>query len=85
MKYHPDKNPDDPKATEKFKEINQANSVLSDTVKRDIYDKYGSLGLYVAEQFGEDNVKSYFLLTNPWCKVRLSFIFFNSFDTGSRL
>ena len=52
-----------------FKEINHAHSVLSDTVKRGIYDRYGSLGLYVAEQFGEENVNTYFVLTSPWCKV----------------
>ncbi len=53
-----------------FKEINYAHSVLADTTKRGIYDRYGSLGLYVAEQFGEENVNTYFVLTSPWCKVR---------------
>ena len=52
-----------------FKELNRANMVLSDLTKRGIYDKYGSLGLYVAEQFGEENVNTYFVLTSPWCKV----------------
>ena len=52
-----------------FKELNRANMVLSDPTKRTIYDKYGSLGLYVAEQFGEENVNTYFVLTSPWCKV----------------
>ncbi|GAB6022322.1 hypothetical protein CHUAL_006445 [Chamberlinius hualienensis] len=51
LKYHPDKNPDDPEASEKFKEINRAHSILSDLTKRNIYDNYGSLGLYIAEQF----------------------------------
>jgi len=49
--------------------VNQANGVLSDTVKRNIYDRYGSIGIYVAEQFGEENVNTYFVLTSPWCKV----------------
>lgn len=53
-----------------FKEINHAHSVLGDTTKRGIYDRYGSLGLYVAEQFGEENVNTYFVLTSPWCKVK---------------
>jgi len=52
-----------------FQEVNHANGVLSDTVKRSIYDRYGSIGIYVAEQFGEENVNTYFVLTSPWCKV----------------
>nr|XP_012147034.1 PREDICTED: cysteine string protein isoform X4 [Megachile rotundata] len=59
LKYHPDKNPNNPEATEKFKEINRAHAILTDLTKRNIYDNYGSLGLYVAEQFGEDNVNAY--------------------------
>lgn len=69
LKFHPDKNPNNPAATEKFQEINHANTVLSDSVKRGIYDQYGSLGLYVAEQFGEENVNTYFVLTSGWCKA----------------
>lgn len=38
-KYHPDVNKDNPKAAEIFKEINEANSVLSDETKRSEYDK----------------------------------------------
>ncbi|EDO37841.1 predicted protein, partial [Nematostella vectensis] len=54
LKHHPDKNRDNPEATEKFKEINHAHSILSDPSKREIYDKYGNMGLYIAEQFGEE-------------------------------
>ena len=71
LRYHPDKNPNNPEATEKFKEINRANSTLSDVKKKEIYDKYGSLGLYIADQFGEDHVHSYFVLSSGWCKVAL--------------
>ncbi len=40
-KYHPDVNPNDKKAEEKFKEISEANDVLSDAKKRKIYDQLG--------------------------------------------
>ncbi|XP_058830774.1 dnaJ homolog subfamily C member 5 homolog isoform X4 [Topomyia yanbarensis] len=69
LKYHPDKNPNNPEASEKFKEVNRAHSILSDLTKRNIYDNYGSLGLYIAEQFGEENVNAYFMVTSPTCKA----------------
>lgn len=40
-KYHPDVNPSDKKAEDKFKEIGEANAVLSDPAKRKKYDRYG--------------------------------------------
>nr|KAF6426221.1 DnaJ heat shock protein family (Hsp40) member C5 beta [Molossus molossus] len=69
LKHHPDKNPDDPAAADKFKEINNAHAILTDMSKRNIYDKYGSLGLYVAEQFGDENVNTYFMLSSWWAKT----------------
>ncbi|XP_022243811.1 dnaJ homolog subfamily C member 5-like isoform X2 [Limulus polyphemus] len=71
LRYHPDKNPDNPEASDKFKEINWANTILSDPEKREIYDSYGSVGLYIADHFGTENVKMYFLLTSGWCKAFL--------------
>uniref|UniRef100_G3NRU8 DnaJ (Hsp40) homolog, subfamily C, member 5 gamma a n=1 Tax=Gasterosteus aculeatus aculeatus TaxID=481459 RepID=G3NRU8_GASAC len=68
LKYHPDKNPENPEAAEKFKEINNANSILNDETKRKIYNEYGSMGLYVSEQFGEESVKYYFLMSKWWFK-----------------
>lgn len=45
MKFHPDKNPGDDTAAEKFKECAEAYEVLSDDQKRKIYDQYGHEGL----------------------------------------
>jgi molecular chaperone DnaJ len=45
VQYHPDRNPDDPEAEEKFKEASEAYAVLSDTDKRSRYDRFGHQGL----------------------------------------
>jgi len=41
LKYHPDRNPDDPSAASKFTEVTAAYEVLSDPQKRDQYDQFG--------------------------------------------
>ncbi len=45
LKYHPDKNPDDTKAEEKFKEAAEAYEVLSDDNKRERYNRFGHAGM----------------------------------------
>ncbi|MFT4980152.1 MAG: molecular chaperone DnaJ, partial [Myxococcota bacterium] len=45
LKFHPDRNPDNPEAEEKFKEASEAYSILSDEQKRATYDRFGHAGL----------------------------------------
>lgn len=45
MKYHPDRNPDDPDADDKFKEATEAYDILMDRQKRQAYDQFGHAGV----------------------------------------
>jgi molecular chaperone DnaJ len=45
MQYHPDRNPGDPEAEKKFKEISEAYEILGDEKKREAYNRYGSAGV----------------------------------------
>jgi len=51
IKYHPDSNPNDEEATERFKEAAEAYEVLSDPEKRSRYDQYGHAGVEGAAHF----------------------------------
>src|SRR3974390_2452707 len=54
-KYHPDVNPGDKKAEEKFKEISEANDVLSDEKKRKVYDQLG----FYSDQIDPEQAAAY--------------------------
>lgn len=74
--YHPDLNPDDPTAAEKFKEVNEANQVLSDPDKRARYDQFGHAGVDSSYGGGGTN------FTGGFDGVDLSDIFSDIFGGG---
>jgi len=59
LKFHPDRNPDDPSAEENFKEASEAYSVLSDGQKRATYDRFGHLGLQGAAASGGNSAEAF--------------------------
>ena len=54
IQHHPDKNPNNPAAEEKFKEAAEAYSVLSDSQKRAAYDRFGHQGVGEVQAVGAD-------------------------------
>ncbi len=52
MQFHPDRNPDDPNADQKFREVNEAYDILKDDQKRAAYDRYGHAAFEQGRGFG---------------------------------
>jgi len=64
VKYHPDRNPNDKTAEDKFKEINEAYAVLSDPKKKEEYDTYGSSGFH--KQYSQEDIFRNFDFSNVY-------------------
>jgi curved DNA-binding protein len=64
VKFHPDRNPDDKAAEDKFKDINEAYAVLSDPKKKEEYDTYGSSGFH--KQYSQEDIFRGFDFSNAY-------------------
>jgi len=81
-KYHPDLNPDDKQAKEKFQQVQEAFDVLNDPKKREMYDRYGSSFEHAGAGFGGDEES---LHSGGFEDIDLSQIFGQRGEGGSPL
>lgn len=69
LKYHPDKNPGNLEASEKFKKISHAYNILSDSKKKGIYDKFGEEGLHDGMDPMDDFMRNFSHNDKPVAKM----------------
>lgn len=68
-RWHPDKNPGDVQADAMMRKINFAKDVLTNPIKRRAYDKYGSQGLQMVDQFGEEGYEQVEAMEPYMCPI----------------